>query len=174
MAFLARLAISICADVVISPMTRTMPVVAAVSHATRPMGSCASTASSTLSETRSQSLSGCPCVTDSEVKIFLLFMFRFLSGHKKSALPEGQNDKCSSPSSFDSFAGFGTLRPQVAGFHWAVPSTTLDKAVQLYLDYTKTAANVKHLLSISANFSRLSGGRPVNTSSSIEMFTFTG
>ena len=32
-----------------------------------------------------------PRVTDSEVKIFLLFIFRFLSGHKKSALPEGQN-----------------------------------------------------------------------------------
>ena len=174
MAFLARLAISICADVVISPMTRTMPVVAAVSHATRPMGSCASTASSTLSETRSQKLVGMSLRDGLRGEKFFCCSYSDSFPGTKSALPEGQNDKCSSPSSFDSFAGFGTLRPQVAGFHWAVPSTTLDKAVQLYLDYTKTAANVKHLLSISANFPRLSGGRPVNTSSSIEMFTFTG
>jgi len=32
------------------------------------------------------------------------------------------------PSSFDFFAGFGTLQMQVAGFHRAVPSATLDKA----------------------------------------------
>ncbi|EDN01325.1 hypothetical protein BACCAP_00893 [Pseudoflavonifractor capillosus ATCC 29799] len=35
-------------------------------------------------------------------------------------------------SSFDSLAGFGTLRnAQVAGFHRAVPSTALDKAYSL-------------------------------------------
>jgi hypothetical protein len=35
------------------------------------------------------------------------------------------------PSSFDFFAGFGTLQMQVAGFHRAVPSATLDKAMKL-------------------------------------------
>jgi len=30
-------------------------------------------------------------------------------------------------------AGFGTTLSQVAGFHWAVPSTTLDKASMLFL-----------------------------------------
>ena len=39
-----------------------------VSQATRPSGSSASTASSTVSETWSAILSGCPSVTDSEVK----------------------------------------------------------------------------------------------------------
>ena len=34
-------------------------------------------------------------------------------------------------------AGFGTTHPQVAGFHRAVPSTTLDKAyMQLPVYYT--------------------------------------
>ena len=83
MALRAICAISMRADVVISPMTSTMPVVAAVSQATRPMGSCSSTASSTLSETRSHSLSGWPCVTDSEVKIFLLFISDSFPGIKK-------------------------------------------------------------------------------------------
>src|ERR1700686_2595579 len=40
----------------------------AVSHATRACGSWASIPSSTASETWSQTLSGCPSVTDSEVK----------------------------------------------------------------------------------------------------------
>src|SRR5215212_12153639 len=39
-----------------------------VSQATRPFGSSAMTASRTLSETWSATLSGCPSVTDSEVK----------------------------------------------------------------------------------------------------------
>src|SRR2546425_839174 len=60
--------ISIQAEVVISPATSTKPVVVAVSHATRAMGSCAKIASSTPSEIWSQSLSGCPSVTDSLVK----------------------------------------------------------------------------------------------------------
>src|SRR6266849_8311274 len=67
--------ISIQAEVVISPATSTKPVVVAVSHATRAMGSCAKIASSTPSEIWSQSLSGCPSVTDSLVKkAFGLFM----------------------------------------------------------------------------------------------------
>src|SRR6266576_788117 len=55
-------------SVVISPATTTRPVVISVSQATRPAGSSVSTASSTASEIWSATLSGCPSVTDSEVK----------------------------------------------------------------------------------------------------------
>src|SRR5919197_1847471 len=55
-------------SVVISPATTTRPVVISVSQATRPFGSSASTASRTVSEIWSATLSGCPSVTDSEVK----------------------------------------------------------------------------------------------------------
>src|SRR5215204_4319380 len=55
------------ASVVISPMTTTRPDVTAVSHATRAAGSWLIRASSTASDTWSQSLSGCPSVTDSDV-----------------------------------------------------------------------------------------------------------
>src|SRR6058998_1902336 len=55
-------------SVVISPATTTRPVVTSVSHATRPCGSCASTASRIVSEIWSAILSGWPSVTDSEVK----------------------------------------------------------------------------------------------------------
>src|SRR5439155_5828289 len=56
------------ACVVTSPMTTHRPLVIAVSHATRACGSCASIPSRTASETWSQTLSGCPSVTDSEVR----------------------------------------------------------------------------------------------------------
>src|SRR5690554_2561231 len=46
----------------------TSPVVTRVSTATRAAGSCSSRASRIASETWSQTLSGCPSVTDSEVK----------------------------------------------------------------------------------------------------------
>jgi len=59
------------AVVVISPATSTVPVVVAVSQATRDIGSFAIRASSTASETWSQSLSGCPSVTDSLEKSHL-------------------------------------------------------------------------------------------------------
>src|SRR5580765_1113537 len=55
-------------SVVISPATTTSPVVISVSHATRPSGSLARTASSTESEIWSAILSGWPSVTDWEVK----------------------------------------------------------------------------------------------------------
>ena len=55
------------AEVVISPARMTMPVFTKVSHATRPAGSWANTASSTRSETWSAILSGCPSETDSDV-----------------------------------------------------------------------------------------------------------
>ena len=43
-----------------------------------------------------------------------------------------------------SAAGFGTLLSQVAGFHRAVPSTTLDKAgMQLPVDYNRKFPFVK-------------------------------
>ena len=53
--------------VVISPATKTMPVVVTVSHATRAVGSCSKMASSTASDIWSHILSGCPSVTDSDV-----------------------------------------------------------------------------------------------------------
>src|ERR1700681_1878614 len=56
------------ACVVTSPITTHRPFVMAVSHATRAWGSWASMPSRTASETWSQTLSGCPSVTDSEVK----------------------------------------------------------------------------------------------------------
>ena len=55
--------------VVISPMTSTRPVVHAVSHATRPIGSSFRIASSTASLIWSHILSGCPSVTDSDVRL---------------------------------------------------------------------------------------------------------
>ena len=51
-----------------SPPTMTRSVVAKVSQATRDSGSSVRKASSTASEMRSQTLSGCPSDTDSEVK----------------------------------------------------------------------------------------------------------
>src|SRR5438552_5595809 len=51
-----------------SPATTAMPVVTSVSHATRAAGSLAMIASRTASEIWSAILSGCPSVTDSEVK----------------------------------------------------------------------------------------------------------
>src|ERR671937_827379 len=68
--------ISTYVEVVISPATSTTPVVTSVSHATRPIGSSASTASSTASEIWSASLSGWPSVTDSEVKRYRRPMVR--------------------------------------------------------------------------------------------------
>src|SRR5712692_1942521 len=53
--------------VVTSPMTTHRPLVMAVSHATRAAASWASMPSRIASETWSQTLSGCPSVTDSEV-----------------------------------------------------------------------------------------------------------
>src|SRR5215216_780599 len=54
-------------SVVISPETTTNPVLTRHSQATLPVGSSAMTASSTPSEIWSQTLSGWPSVTDSEV-----------------------------------------------------------------------------------------------------------
>src|SRR4051812_48766639 len=54
-------------SVVISPETTTSPVFTSVSHATRPVGSSAITASRTPSEIWSAILSGWPSVTDSDV-----------------------------------------------------------------------------------------------------------
>ncbi|GAP60014.1 hypothetical protein AHiyo1_34380 [Arthrobacter sp. Hiyo1] len=60
--------ISTYASVVTSPATCTKPVVAMVSTATRDSGSAARSASRMASLIWSQILSGCPSVTDSEVK----------------------------------------------------------------------------------------------------------
>src|SRR5690606_9570210 len=58
---------STCAFEVISPASSTRPVVHRVSAATREVGSCASSASRTASDTWSATLSGWPSDTDSEV-----------------------------------------------------------------------------------------------------------
>src|SRR5437764_9887773 len=65
----SRMVCSICtsARVVTSPITHRKPFVTAVSQATRAAGPCASIASRIASETWSQTLSGWPSVTDSEV-----------------------------------------------------------------------------------------------------------
>ena len=52
----------------------TIPVVQVVSHATRAIGSHFNISSSIASEIWSQTLSGCPSVTDSDVKNFLLIL----------------------------------------------------------------------------------------------------
>jgi hypothetical protein len=52
-----------------SPPTTTRFVVAKVSQATRAFGSSVRKASRTASDMRSQTLSGCPSETDSEVKM---------------------------------------------------------------------------------------------------------
>src|SRR6266480_6975790 len=70
--------ISIQAEVVISPATSTSPVVVAVSQATLARGSWAKMASSTPSDIWSQSLSGCPSVTDSLVKKDFGFFMKLL------------------------------------------------------------------------------------------------
>jgi hypothetical protein len=62
------LRISTYVAVEISPKTRIIPVVVAVSHATRAIGSFVRMASRTASEIWSQTLSGWPSVTDSDVK----------------------------------------------------------------------------------------------------------
>ena len=63
-----RRGMSMYVSVVISPATTTRPVVISVSQATRLIGSFVSAASRTASEIWSAILSGCPSVTDSEVK----------------------------------------------------------------------------------------------------------
>jgi hypothetical protein len=63
------LGMSTYVSVVISPATTTSPVVTSVSQATRPYGSSVRTASRTESEIWSAILSGCPSVTDSELKV---------------------------------------------------------------------------------------------------------
>ena len=55
--------------VVISPPTSTSPVVVKLSQATCDVGSCRSASSSTASETWSQTLSGWPSPTLSDVKM---------------------------------------------------------------------------------------------------------
>ena len=100
-------------------------------------------ASSTASEIWSQILSGCPSVTDSEVKKYLLifYILSTLSGrvHKKTPAGRRGMNYAYIASSFVT-AGFGTLQTQVAGLHRAVPSTSLDKVfnfnVSIITDYT--------------------------------------
>src|SRR5215217_6507121 len=68
----------------ISPDTTTSPVFTSVSQATRPYGSSLSTASRTPSEIWSATLSGCPSVTDSDVKRYSLSAY-WLIGRERLA-----------------------------------------------------------------------------------------
>src|SRR3954467_12093202 len=68
--------------VVISPAITTRPVLHSVSAATRDLGSCARMASSTASEIWSETLSGWPSETDSDVNRNSLF----ITGHPSVAL----------------------------------------------------------------------------------------
>ena len=73
----------IWAFVVISPPTTKRPLDTKVSHATLALSSCFKIASKILSDTISQILSGCPSVTDSEVKNHPFFssFFIFISSY---------------------------------------------------------------------------------------------
>src|SRR5262249_5925828 len=76
-------------SVVISPATTTSPVVSSVSHATRDIGSCVMSASRTESEIWSAILSGCPSVTDSEVKVQRVMLSPWLSTGRCEAGGDG-------------------------------------------------------------------------------------
>ena len=56
---------------------------------------------------------------------------------------------CSIESSSLVAAGFGTTLPQVAGFHRAVPSTTLDKACMQFLFILLEFPKMSTLFSVS-------------------------
>ena len=82
--------ISTYALVVISPITNTIPVVVAVSQATRLIGSFSISASKIASEMASHILSGWPSVTDSDVNnlfsIISSFLLHFYILEKSSGL----------------------------------------------------------------------------------------
>src|SRR5664280_3094813 len=80
--------------VVISPATSTSPVVSRVSQATRLSGSSVSSASSTESEIWSAILSGCPSVTDSEVKVYRLLTAGSILGCLVVVRPGGADGRC--------------------------------------------------------------------------------
>ena len=74
-------------------------------------------------------IAGQDCGKRSDKKTAIIFK----SPHIKNAHTE--NPMCALSNPHLSFAdGFGTLNKQVAGFHRAVPSTTLDKA-SMQFDY---------------------------------------
>src|SRR6188768_3896729 len=74
-------------SVVTSPATTTRPVVTRHSTATRLFGSCRSSSSSTVSLIWSAILSGCPSVTDSDVKSLraMGLVFRFVASVERRA-----------------------------------------------------------------------------------------
>src|SRR5919107_2893988 len=72
-------------EVEISPDTTTRPVLTSVSQATRPYGSSRSTASRTPSEIWSATLSGCPSVTDSDVKRYSLSAYWLIGPRRLAA-----------------------------------------------------------------------------------------
>ena len=80
-----------------------------------------------------------------------------MGGGEKITLPAGRVTNASS-SSADFLAGIGTLRlTQVAGFHRAGPSTTLDKALSnCETDYSRKHPIVKDYL---RKIAAVQGGR---------------
>src|SRR5215475_10254391 len=74
--------------VVISPATTHRPVAIRVSHATRLVGSSVRQASRMESEIWSAILSGCPSVTDSEVKRKRFLCDKIQSPHHGSSRPQ--------------------------------------------------------------------------------------
>src|SRR3954468_19298032 len=92
----------------ISPDTTTRPVFTRVSHATRPFGSAARTASRTPSEIWSAILSGWPSVTDSDVNRYSLSL-RWLKGlgeHSASILASKRAQAPGSEPKDESLAAF--------------------------------------------------------------------
>ena len=74
-----------------------------------------------------------------------------------------------------SAAGFGTLLSQVAGFHRAVPSTTLDKAgMQLLDDYSRKSSFVNTRLPLFTNplwtFGMITGKIRILICTGVELF----
>src|SRR5215208_4489603 len=96
-------------SVEISPDTTTRPVFTSVSHATRPVGSSRSTASSTPSEIWSAILSGCPSVTDSEVKRNSLSFSSVMSRNRLVHASETSDGFWRAPPMFRRRALAGTL-----------------------------------------------------------------
>ena len=149
---------STCALDVISPITSTRPVVAAHSHATREYGSTARCASSTLSLRISQTLSGCPSVTDSDVKSFFIKNeppFHIVCPSKRSCsavcahfafwqnkTPREKRDEDSIAHLSANAAGIGTLRARrLPGFTGPVPQPLLIRHIFLCCGYDSISAH---------------------------------
>ena len=111
----------------------TRPVEQVVSQATRAPGSCAKMASRMASEIWSQILSGCPSVTDSDVKELWTLgkaSYKIFGRNATVETKSAQPERLRAVTLIFRFpAGLGTLRIQrrLSGFIGPVPSAALDK-----------------------------------------------